>query len=82
VETGDDKAAVQTPEEILEGAWARVARVAPPPTAGSTPGKEWDFAVGAQWALGTAGLLTDEQVRRWEAHAQGEAMRLMRQSGD
>ncbi len=68
-------AAAQTPEEILQGAWARVERVEPP-VDGPDPGKEWHFATGAQWALECAGLLTDEQIRRWEAHGKAEARRL------
>src|SRR4051794_32654022 len=64
----------QTPEEILQGAWARVERVEPP-SGEPPPGTEWRFAIGADWALGCAGLVTDEQIRRWEAHARAEAKR-------
>jgi hypothetical protein len=71
----------QTPEEILEGAWARVESLRPPLDE-PAPGKEWHFAVGAQWALGTAGLLTDEQARRWDAHGEHQAKRLGAQSKD
>ena len=64
----------QTPEEILTGAWQRVHDVEPP--VANPPGPEWHFAVGAQWALGTTGLLDDATIRRWETHAQSEAKRL------
>jgi hypothetical protein len=68
-------AAAQAPEEILQGAWARVEGVERP-FEGPDPGTEWHFATGAQWALGCAGLLTDEQIRRWEDHGKAEARRL------
>jgi hypothetical protein len=67
--------APQTPEEILQGAWARVERVKPPLDE-PAPGKEWHFATGAQWAIGCAGLLTEEQIDRWGAHGKAEAERL------
>jgi hypothetical protein len=66
----------QTPEEILSGAWHRVAGIEQRLSERDL-GPEWQFATGAQWALGCAGLLTDEQIRRWEAHGQAEAMRLL-----
>lgn len=64
----------QTPEEILTGAWKRVAAVTPP--VANAPGSEWHFAQGALWALGTAGLLDDDAIRRWEATAHAQATRL------
>ena len=63
-----------TPEEILTGAWNRVGAVEPP--IANAPGSELHFALGALWALGAAGLLDDDAIRRWEATAQAEARRL------
>lgn len=61
-------------EQILRDAWRRVQNLRPPVPA--PPGTEWHFATGALWALGRAGLLDDEAIRRWEAHGRAEARRL------
>jgi hypothetical protein len=70
----DDHRVTQTPDEILTDAWNRVRAIQPP--LATPPGDEWHFALGALWALGTAGLLDDGSIRQWEALAQTEAKRL------
>ena len=64
----------RTPEEILTDAWSPVRAMEPPVP--DAPGNKWHFAIGAQWALGCAGLLDDDAIRRWEAIAQAQAKRL------
>jgi predicted O-methyltransferase YrrM len=65
----------QSSEEILSNAWSRVA--ARELAVNDSPfDSAWHFAVGAQWALGCAGLLTDDQIQRWETNGRKEAERL------
>lgn len=55
-------------EQILRDAWS-YARDGE----GSPAAERWRFALGAQWALGCAGLLSEEQIERCEQRAQAEA---------
>jgi len=64
----------EDPEEVLRDVWGRVERTPAPVDA--PPGREWHFALGALFAFGSVGALTDQQIREWETRAQREARRL------
>jgi hypothetical protein len=63
----------ESPTEILEGLFARVAKVA---VAADPPGNEWNFALGALFALGSMGHLDEETILRYEERIQAEANRI------
>ena len=68
------------PEEVLRDVWGRVERT--PAPVDDPPGREWHFAVGATFAFGSVGAITDAQIRKWEACAQREARRLGADASD
>jgi hypothetical protein len=63
----------ETPIELLEGAFARVAGVH---AAADPPGNEWNFALGALFALSSMGHLDEGTIRRYEERIQAEARRI------
>jgi hypothetical protein len=63
----------ETPTELLDGVFARVAEVH---SAADPPGNEWNFALGALFALGSMGHLDRDTITRYEERIQAEANRI------
>jgi hypothetical protein len=63
-----------SPEDLVEGALARVEQVSNTPL--DPPGNEWHFALGVLFALGATEQLDASAVQRYEDLIQGQARRL------
>lgn len=76
--TETNPASGETPTELLDGVLARVARV---DVAADPPGNEWNFALGALFALCAMGHLDGPTTSRYEERIQAEATRIRAASG-
>lgn len=63
----------QTPTDLLDSVFARVAGV---DAAADPPGNEWNFALGALFALCSMGHLDEDAIRRYEERIQAGAKRI------
>lgn len=63
----------ETPTEMLDSMLARVARV---DAAADPPGNEWNFALGALFALCGMGHFDQDTIVRYEERIQAEAKRI------
>ncbi len=62
-----------TPTELMDHVLSRVANVE---AAAVPPGNEWNFALGALFALCNMGHFDQETIRMYEARIQAEANRI------
>ncbi|MBW0089340.1 hypothetical protein I4I73_08080 [Pseudonocardia sp. KRD-184] len=63
----------ETPTELMDNVLARVANVN---AAADPPGNEWNFALGALFALCGMGHLDQDTIGRYEERIQAEANRI------
>lgn len=62
-----------TPTELMDNVRSRVANVE---AAADPPGNEWNFALGALFALCNMGHFDQETIGKYEARIQAEANRI------